>query len=196
MFHYRSGSTKQELKGNALARFIFDRTGLSWEGVAVDGVDPDDLTVEKLLGPHRSEPYNPLVAGTFYRAGYVESWGRGIEKVRAACEANGNPMVEFDLDDSGVMATVMQPEWWEEVQLQVAGSGEPASEPQNAPVSEPATERLVRLFADDPSMSYDQAAAALGVSRSSVRRYLRNLEADHRIRRVGADKNGHWEVLG
>ena len=29
-FHYRSGATKQVLKGNALTRFIFDRTGLSW----------------------------------------------------------------------------------------------------------------------------------------------------------------------
>ena len=28
-FHYRSGATKQILKGNALTRFIFDRTGLS-----------------------------------------------------------------------------------------------------------------------------------------------------------------------
>ncbi|MBR3313104.1 MAG: ATP-binding protein [Atopobiaceae bacterium] len=42
-FHYRSGATKQVLKGNALTRFIFDRTGLSWESVQVGDVDSDDL---------------------------------------------------------------------------------------------------------------------------------------------------------
>lgn len=73
---------------------------------------PRDLTVEKLLGPHRSKPYNPLIADAFYRAGYIESWGRGIEKIRQACEANGNPMVEFELDDSGVMACLGVPDWW------------------------------------------------------------------------------------
>lgn len=42
-FHYRSGATKQILRGNALTRFIFDRTGLSWESVVVGSVDQDDL---------------------------------------------------------------------------------------------------------------------------------------------------------
>lgn len=44
-------------------------------------------------------------------------------------------------------------------------------------------------------MSYDDVAVAVGVSRSTIRRYLRDLELDGLIRRVGARKNGHWEVL-
>jgi len=30
-YHYRSGSTKQELKGNALHKFLLERIGVSWE---------------------------------------------------------------------------------------------------------------------------------------------------------------------
>ena len=77
-------------------------------------VPPRDLTVEKLLGEHRSEPYNPLIAKTFYRAGLIESWGRGIDKVRRGCEANGNPMATFMLEDSGLMVRLDLPDWWPE----------------------------------------------------------------------------------
>ena len=31
-----------------------------------------DWTVEKLMSKHRSRPHNPDIAGTFYRAGYIE----------------------------------------------------------------------------------------------------------------------------
>ncbi len=30
------------------------------------------------VGQHKSGPYNPLVANTFFRAGFIEVWGRGI----------------------------------------------------------------------------------------------------------------------
>lgn len=45
-----------------------------------DCVFPDDWTVDNLLGKHRSRPYNPLIANTFFRAGYIESWGRELKK--------------------------------------------------------------------------------------------------------------------
>lgn len=42
-YHYRSGSTKQELKGAALDRFLLGKQGLHWDGVPVPGVDIGDL---------------------------------------------------------------------------------------------------------------------------------------------------------
>ena len=47
--------------------------------------------MEDFLGKHRSRPYNPLIANTFYRAGFIESWGRGIMKISEACINAGNP---------------------------------------------------------------------------------------------------------
>ena len=45
------------------------------------GVLPDGWTVDTLLSSHRSMPYNPDIANTFFRAGEVEAWGRGIERI-------------------------------------------------------------------------------------------------------------------
>jgi ATP-dependent DNA helicase RecG len=45
---------------------------------------PLGWTVNNLLGKHISIPYNPDIANAFFRAGFIESWGRGIEKVLTA----------------------------------------------------------------------------------------------------------------
>jgi ATP-dependent DNA helicase RecG len=46
-----------------------------------NGQLPDDWTVERLKSKHPSQPYNPDVANAFFRAGMIEAWGRGIERV-------------------------------------------------------------------------------------------------------------------
>jgi len=35
------------------------------------------LKPEALLKPHESKPWNPIIAGVFYRAGIIEKWGTG-----------------------------------------------------------------------------------------------------------------------
>jgi len=42
-YHYRSGATKQQLKGNELTRFIFEKTGMSWESVPMEGLSVADF---------------------------------------------------------------------------------------------------------------------------------------------------------
>lgn len=52
IYHYRSGSTKQELKGPALNKFLLEKIGVSWEQQIVPGVtldDIDDNTVKRFL---------------------------------------------------------------------------------------------------------------------------------------------------
>jgi ATP-dependent DNA helicase RecG len=45
-YHYRSGSTKQELKGTALDKFLLQKKGKRWDGVPVPGVSVKDLKQE------------------------------------------------------------------------------------------------------------------------------------------------------
>ena len=42
-YHYRSGSTKQELKGTALDKFLLQKKGKRWDGVPVPKVSVKDL---------------------------------------------------------------------------------------------------------------------------------------------------------
>ena len=45
-YHYRSGSTKQELKGAALNKFMLQKKGKKWDGVPVPNVSVSDLKDE------------------------------------------------------------------------------------------------------------------------------------------------------
>ncbi len=47
-YFYRSGSTKQELKGAALHRFLLGKQGLHWDGVPVPHVSVSDLDANAL----------------------------------------------------------------------------------------------------------------------------------------------------
>jgi len=50
---------------------------------------PDGWTTEYLLEKHSSKPHNPDIANAFFRIGYIESWGRGMDKMKNQCiEAN------------------------------------------------------------------------------------------------------------
>ena len=47
---------------------------------------PKGWKVGRLFRKHTSEARNELIAGALYRGGFVETWGRGIEKVCRECE--------------------------------------------------------------------------------------------------------------
>lgn len=45
-YHYRSGSTKQQLRGNALTNFLMSKTGMKWDAATVSNIMIDDLDKE------------------------------------------------------------------------------------------------------------------------------------------------------
>ena len=73
-----------------------------------EGKLPDDLPAEALLRSHASKPRNPLIATACFKAGYIDAWGRGIEKMTNACAAAGLPAPTFEANSGGVLATFTQ----------------------------------------------------------------------------------------
>ena len=62
---------------------------------------PPDWSVEQLTGEHSSRPHNPGIAYAFFRAGMIEAWGRGIQRIAHACETAGNPAPEWKIEPGG-----------------------------------------------------------------------------------------------
>ena len=70
-----------------------------------NGQLPEAWTVEQLQAKHSSQPHNPDIANTLFRAGLIEAWGRGIERVIQACETYGIKPPELKLDATGLWVT-------------------------------------------------------------------------------------------
>ena len=45
-YHYRCGSTKQQLRGNALTNFIMAKTGMKWDAAMISNITVEDLDKE------------------------------------------------------------------------------------------------------------------------------------------------------
>jgi Fic family protein len=55
---------------------------------------------------------------------------------------------------------------------------------------------ILTLLRRQPDMNFQQLAAKLGKSASAIKRAVRGLREAGRLRRIGPDKGGHWEVTG
>ena len=70
------------------------------------GTLPEGFTVETLMAEHDSRPRNMLIAKVFYLAGFIESWGRGYEKIRKAFESEKLQFPKFEQVRGGMLATI------------------------------------------------------------------------------------------
>jgi ATP-dependent DNA helicase RecG len=71
---------------------------------------PQGWGVEDLLGPHVSEPHNPKVANAFFLAGFVESWGRGVQKIFTECKLDGIYPPTYTMAGSSLIVELTAPE--------------------------------------------------------------------------------------
>jgi ATP-dependent DNA helicase RecG len=67
-----------------------------------EGQLPENWTIKNLLEKHASRPYNPDIANTLFRSGYIESWGRGTIKIINECKKAGIPEPVFTYDSSDI----------------------------------------------------------------------------------------------
>ena len=95
---------------NALCHRSYHRPGSS-VGIAIyddrveienSGTFPPDITMEKLLSGHNSEPQNLIIANVLYKSEVLESWGRGIGLMISECRRVGIPDPEFHTDGNSV----------------------------------------------------------------------------------------------
>ncbi len=157
---------------------------------------PEGWSEAKLLGPHSSHPFNPDVANAFFRAGEIEAWGRGIERIFEACHRAGTPEPRIRLDARDI--------WFEfpfsATYLDSLTSGEgPATSRDTGETREKTREKtrdkVLALIAELPRITTVELAERIGITAKGIEWQLGKLKADGRIRRVGPDKGGHWEVL-
>ncbi len=151
--------------------------------IANDGCLPDDWTKANLMGKHASKPYNPNIAHVFYLAGFIESWGRGVEKICNALKNNSLPLPEYTIHPSDIMIKFTAPE---DRVVKVTEK-----------VTEKVTDRerqVLYLIYEDPSLTTTSMAKKLNISRKTVGTRLKSLRDKNIIIRIGSDRKGYWKI--
>jgi len=98
---------------------LYDNNFSVWN----DGGLPEGISEEDLKKVHRSKPRNPLLADVCFKAGYIDSWGRGTIKIIEACEEAELPEPVLKEEQGGFLSKVFKDRFTEE-QLKKIGLNE------------------------------------------------------------------------
>jgi ATP-dependent DNA helicase RecG len=146
-----------------------------------DGRLPENWTVEDLFATHTSMPYNPLIAGAFFRSGQIEAWGRGIEKITAACKSWGKSPPFYRIRSNEVML-----EFDTDVGI---------DKKFDKKFGENGTQKkILEIMNQNPTISARAIAKKINITLRGVEKSIRTLKEAGLIERVGAAKGGRWAV--
>lgn len=59
---------------------------------------------------------------------------------------------------------------------------------------EKTTQKIINLMTKNPDISIEQLASLCSLTRDGINWQIRKLKESGKIRRVGPDKGGHWEI--
>lgn len=162
-----------------------------------EGNLPEDLSIEQLMNKHTSKPRNPKMAEAFYRAGFIEAWGRGIEKIVTGFKAQGLTPPTFSVEQSGVTVHIPREKF---KAINLGGTTDinrhQGSEKGSKKGSEKSRDKIVREMRRNPLVTINELAIMLSISDRAVSKHIKKLQEKGIIRRVGADRGGSWEVIG
>lgn len=154
--------------------------------VSNSSIFPENWTVETLMSDHKSIPFNPDIANVFYRAGFIEAWGRGIRKICEECEEIGAAEPQYVLHGSDIMVR------FEALKVSNDSSNDEIREIRVLTANESG---VLEYFTAHPKATYADAEEFLHLSRKSISQITKNLKEAGYIVREGSKKDGQWKRL-
>jgi predicted HTH transcriptional regulator len=150
--------------------------------VIVSYGNPLDAMTEDDFFTGLSKPRNPLIMRIFQDLEYVERSGRGLPMI---VEEYGREA--FSFSRIAMKATFVFDKSMEEGERAAIGSEEKSKEKSK--------ERILELIREDSQITTADLAKSTGLSIAGIEKNLRQLKESGKIRRVGPDKGGHWEII-
>ena len=154
-------------------------------------VFPEGWTVETLMEPHDSVPYNPDIANVFYRAGYIEHWGRGIEKICDECRELGGEPPRYELLGHGLRVFFKA---LESALIDQPKAPKAHSAKSDGTMNDTLALKIIEVIRSKPDITLDKLSAETGIARRTLVRYMNDFKETGRIERVGGKRYGHGEI--
>ncbi len=149
------------------------------------GTLPYGLTVQKLHGPHKSLPANPLLADPMYWNGYIEKVGTGTEDIISKCREYGLKTPEFYQEEDFRVII-----WRANDVSDPKCSNDDPTAFQSVPTEE---EKLLEIIKRTPSISRAELSKQLNISERQVRKLTGQLRDKGILTREGGN-SGKWII--
>lgn len=162
------------------------------------GLLPAELTTEDLMNKHASYPRNKNLAYAFFKAGFIESWGRGFKKIREEFDRIHYPMPQIREMNGGVMVILKRRSIDEiialrdEQNMKNGGNGGGNVAVMNLTNRQ---KLIVTLIMKKPSITAKQMAVMTDIPQRTIERELSVLQRAEIIRHIGSPRTGAWVIV-
>ena len=217
IYHYRSGSTKQELKGAALQQFLLRKMGHSWDDIENERATLDDIDRQAIdfflrkavdAGRMPVDSLNETTEKVLSNLNLIG--GEGKLRNAALLLFGKNPakfftsvqfrIGRFGRDEADLMfqdvvdGNIIQMTD-RVIEVLKSKNDDTLNDPLNDPLKLSSLEKdILKLIVKDNQSTYDNLAISLSVSSATIKRAFRNLKVNGCIIRKGSKKIGYWMI--
>ncbi|MBO7101567.1 MAG: putative DNA binding domain-containing protein [Bacteroidales bacterium] len=178
----------KDYSGPDIQMHVFDNHLEIWN----EGELPMGYSQETLFGHHSSKPRNLNIANTFFKAGFIDTWGRGYQKIRDDFVPAGIPMPKVENFCGGVRVTIERTQF-----IQMVSGGNVTSDVGSLSAAQ-LTERqkkIRELINKDSFISAQQMSVVLSVVKRTIERDLAAMQKKGVLIREGNTSAGHWIIV-
>lgn len=142
---------------------------------------------------------NEIIADMFARLDIVEKAGTGIYRIREAMKHEGLRPPVFEEDEADFFKiTLFRPKGITESarpeDVEHEGNGVKTSQKTALKTSQKTALKIIELMSENPNISIVELASTIGLSERAIKYQIEKLKNEKKIKRIGPDKGGYWEV--
>lgn len=164
---------------------VYDDSIMLWN----EGKLPEGINQEKLFAEHASQPRNRNIANAFYKAGFIETWGRGINKIRQGLKKMGLPEPKIENHISGTLIIIYR-------NGGVNGTNDTNNVGNMSETNLTERQRFIlSTIKVNPFVTGKEMSETLSVTQRTIERDLAAMQKAGIIRHEGKVNAGVWVVL-
>lgn len=139
---------------------------------------PHNITLEDIFNG-RSETRNKVLANLFKELELIEKWGTGIKRIKSLCREKG--LLEPLFSEKNDFVDI---EFYRENKTT-----------QEIRSKQSTKDKIITLLKENNTLTRDELSQQTDVSTNAIKQHLAQLKEQNKLKRVGSNKSGHWEVL-
>ena len=124
-----------------------------------------------------------------FKAGFIDTWGRGFKKIREGFEKAGMPMPKVENFCGGVQVTIERTKFMQ--MTNVVCNVVSLSQVQLTDRQK----KMVNLIKDNPFISAQEMSVVLSVVHRTIQRDLATMQKLGVLIREGNTSAGHWVII-
>lgn len=144
---------------------------------------PSKINIDRLKEKHPSIPKNRLIADIFFKAGYIESWGRGIHKIVTEFRNAKLPEPIFENYAGGVQVTLLK------------DLDRDLNKDLNKDFLSTNQISILKEIQKNNKITQHELAETIGINEKNIRNNIKKIKEMGLLVRIGNTRNGYWKVV-